>query len=96
MTRKKIYTSENPGYEAVKAYREANKIVRVPLDMPNEEAAALRRYCADHGLTVAGFIRGLIRDAIAAGAAGADPAAGTRGGLAAAGAAESVSSANSK
>ena len=95
MTRKKIYTSENPGYEAVKAYREANKIVRVPLDMPNEEAAVLRRYCADHGLTVAGFIRGLIRDAIAAGAAGSDPAAGTRGGLAAAGAAESVSSANS-
>jgi len=98
VTRKKIYTSENPGYEAVKAYREANKIVRVPLDMPNEEAAALRRYCADHGLTVAGFIRGLIRDAIADGAvgAGADPAAGTRGGLAAAGAAGSVSSANSK
>lgn len=88
MTRKKIYTSENPGYEAVKAYREANKIVRVPLDMPNEEAAALRQYCADHGLTVAGFIRGLIRDAIAAGA-------GTRGGLEAAGAAGSVSSANS-
>ena len=93
MTRKKIYTSENPGYEAVKAYREANKIVRVPLDMPNEEAAALRQYCADHSLTVAGFIRGLIRDAIAA---GADPAAGTRGGLAAAGSAGSVSSANFK
>lgn len=71
---------------------------QVKLAMPNEEAAALRRYCADHGLTVAGFIRGLIRDAIAAGAvgAGADPAAGTRGGLAAAGAAESVSSANFK
>ena len=68
MTRKKIYTSDNPGYEAVKAYREANKIVRVPLDMPNDEAAALRQYCADHGLTVTGFIRGLIRDAIAAGA----------------------------
>lgn len=93
MTRKKIYTSDNPGYEAVKAYRETNKIVRVPLDMPNEEAAVLRQYCADHGLTVAGFIRGLIRDAIAA---GADPAAGTRGGLAAAGAAGSASSANSK
>lgn len=89
MTRKKIYTSENPGYEAVKAYREANKIVRVPLDMPNEEAAALRQYCADHGLTVAGFIRGLIRDAITVDA-------GTRGGLEAAGAAGLVSSANSK
>lgn len=68
MTRKKIYTSDKPGYEAVKAYREANKIVRVPLDMPSDEAAALRQYCADHGLSVAGFIRGLIRDAITAGA----------------------------
>lgn len=60
---------------------------QVKLAMPNEEAAALRRYCADHGLTVAGFIRGLIRDAIAA---------GTRGSLSAAGAAGSVSSANFK
>ena len=68
MTRIKKYTSDNPGYEAVKAYREANKIVRVPLDMPSNEAVELRKYCADHGLTVAGFIRGLIRDAI-----GGDP-----------------------
>lgn len=75
MTRKKIYTSDNPRYEAVKAYREAKKIVRVPLDMPSDEADALRTYCTEHGLTVAGFIRGLIREAIA-GAAGA----GTRGG----------------
>ena len=70
MTRKKIYTSDNPRYEAVKAYREAKKIVRVPLDMPSDEADALRTYCTEHGLTVAGFIRGLIREAIA-GAAGA-------------------------
>ncbi|MBQ9662141.1 MAG: hypothetical protein IJV40_03180 [Oscillospiraceae bacterium] len=82
MTRKKMYTSDNPGYEAVKAYRESRKIVRVPLDMPNDEAAALRQYCADHGLTVAGFIRGLIRDAIAAGADLVQ--AGTGGGIEAA------------
>lgn len=37
---------------------------QVKLTMPNDEAAALRQYCLDHGLTVAGFIRGLIRDAI--------------------------------
>ena len=65
------------------AQREANKRYfakswsQVKLSMPNDEAAALRDYCAAHGLTVAGFIRGLIRDAIAAGdpvqAAGADP-----------------------
>lgn len=67
MTRKKIYTSDNPGYEAVKAYRESKKIVRVPLDMPEEEAGALREYCRQRGLTVAGFIRELIRSAIAAG-----------------------------
>ncbi|MBQ9662932.1 MAG: hypothetical protein IJV40_07285 [Oscillospiraceae bacterium] len=41
---------------------------QVKLSMPNDEAAALRQYCVDHGLTVAGFIRGLVRDAIAAGA----------------------------
>lgn len=44
---------------------------QIKLSMPNEEADALRAYCAEHGLTVAGFIRGLIRDAIG----------GTRGGL---------------
>lgn len=49
----------------MKAYKESKKIVRVPLDMPNDEADALRAFCSDHGLTVAGFIRGLIRDAIA-------------------------------
>ena len=32
--------------------------------MPNKEADALRQYCKDHGLPVAGFIRQLIRDAI--------------------------------
>lgn len=44
----------------------AENYTRIALSMPNNEAAALRQYCADHGLTVAGFIRGLIRDAIAA------------------------------
>lgn len=66
VTRKKIYNSDNPGYEAVKAYKETRNIVRVPLDMPESEAAILRQYCKDKGLTVAGFIRGLIREAIAA------------------------------
>ena len=51
-----------------KAQRKANdKYIsdhysRVALSMPNDEAAALRQYCSDHGRTVAGFIRGLIRD----------------------------------
>ena len=44
---------------------------QVKLSMPNDEAAALRQYCSDHGLTVAGLIRGLVRDAIAADPAGA-------------------------
>lgn len=66
MTRKKIYTTDKPGYEAVKAYREANRIVRVPLDMPSDEAGALRAYCSERGLSVAGFIRSLIREAIQA------------------------------
>ena len=38
---------------------------QVKLSMPNSEADALRQYCKDHGLPVAGFIRQLIRDAIA-------------------------------
>lgn len=42
---------------------------RVALSMPKEEADVLRAYCAANDLTVAGFIRGLIRDAITAGAA---------------------------
>lgn len=46
----------------------ADKWSQVKLAMPNEEAAALRQYCADHGLTVAGFIRELVRNAIAAAA----------------------------
>lgn len=45
--------------------------------MPNDEADALRAYCSEHGLAVAGFIRGLIREAISA---DVDPAGGTRGG----------------
>ena len=44
----------------------ADHYSRIALSMPNEEAAALREYCSAHGLTVAGFIRGLIRDAITA------------------------------
>lgn len=58
---------------ASEAQRKANKkyfaenYSQVKLSMPNDEAAALRQYCSDHGLTVAGFIRGLVRDAIAAG-----------------------------
>lgn len=37
---------------------------QVKLSMPKEEAEALERYCAEHGLTKAGFIRQLIREAI--------------------------------
>ena len=37
---------------------------RIALSMPNEEAAALREYCTEHGLTISGFIRGLIKEAI--------------------------------
>lgn len=65
---------------------------QVKLSMPNREAAELRQYCSDHGLTVAGFIRGLIHDAIESGSipawlpgsAGADHAQavpGTGGGV---------------
>ncbi len=39
---------------------------RVALSMPKEEAAALRQYCDEHGVPVAGFIRQLIKDAISA------------------------------
>lgn len=39
---------------------------RVALSMPKDEAAALDKYCKRHGLTKAGFIRQLIKDAIAA------------------------------
>lgn len=58
---------------ASEAQRKANKKYfaenyrQVKLAMPNDEADALRQYCKNHGLTVAGFIRGLVRDAIAAG-----------------------------
>ena len=37
---------------------------QVKLSMPKEEAEALERYCAEHGLTKAGFIRQLIKEAI--------------------------------
>ncbi len=40
---------------------------QIKLSMPNSEADALRQYCKDHGLTVAGFIRQLIKDAISSG-----------------------------
>ena len=50
----------------------AGHYTRIALSMPNEEAAALRDYCKARGLKVAGFIRGLIRDKIAADSA-ADP-----------------------
>lgn len=50
--------------------REANKRyfakswTQIKLSMPNNEAEALRAYCADRGIAVAGFIRKLIRNAI--------------------------------
>lgn len=69
------------------AQRKANKKYfdkawsQVKLSMPNDEADALRQYCSAHGLTVAGFIRGLIRDAIAADPVQASPAAGAGQGI---------------
>lgn len=63
---------------ATESQRKANKkyfaenYTQVKLAMTKEEAAALRDYCKAHGLKVAGFIRGLIRDKIAADSA-ADP-----------------------
>ena len=39
---------------------------QVRLSMPNAEAEALERYCALHGVSKAGFIRSLIREAIQA------------------------------
>lgn len=66
---------------------------RVPLDLQLSDYEELKQAAEAAGLSVNGFIKAAIKAAIAA---GADPAAGTRGGLAAAGAAESASSANSK
>ncbi len=43
---------------------------RVALSMPKDEAAALDAFCKRHGLTKAGCIRQLIKDAIAADAPG--------------------------
>ncbi len=40
---------------------------RIALSMPNEEATALREYCAAHELSISGFIRGLIKEAIGGG-----------------------------
>lgn len=37
---------------------------RIALSMSNEEAAALRKYCTEHNLSLSGFIRGLIKEAI--------------------------------
>ena len=79
MPRKKIYTTDKPGYEAVKAYRESKQIVRVPLDMTEEDATALREFCRVHDLSVAGFIRDLVREAIAAADPGQTPPVGGTG-----------------
>lgn len=35
---------------------------QVKLSMPKEEAEALDRYCTEHGLTKAGFIRQAIKE----------------------------------
>lgn len=48
----------------------ADNYKRVALSMPKQEAEALEEYCKRHDLTKAGFIRQLIKDAIAADAAG--------------------------
>lgn len=37
---------------------------QVRLSMPNAEAEALRAYCSKHNLSIAGFIRSLIKAAI--------------------------------
>ena len=34
---------------------------QIKLSLPNAEAVALRQYCTEHGYSVAGFIRGLIK-----------------------------------
>ena len=70
----------------------ASHLKRVPLDLKLSDYEELKQAAAAAGLSVNGFIKAAIKAAIAA---GADPAAGTRGDLAAAGAAESASSANS-
>lgn len=50
-------------------YRANNKYIKnnykqVKLSMPYTEADALSKYCEENNLTIAGFIRGLIKDAI--------------------------------
>ena len=42
----------------------AKNMKRVPLDLRNEEYDALKEYCFERNLTVNGFIRDLIREAI--------------------------------
>ena len=37
---------------------------QVKLSMPNDEAEALEKYCTEHGLTKAGFIRTAIKEKI--------------------------------
>lgn len=44
----------------------AENYTRVALSMPNSEAQVLREYCAARNLSVAGFIRRVVSEAIAA------------------------------
>lgn len=52
---------------------------RVALSMPNAEAQALREYCAAHKLTVAGFIRRAIIEAMERESAGMPESQAPRG-----------------
>lgn len=65
---------------------------RIALSMPNKEADDLREYCRVHGLTVAGFIRDLVREAIVA----ADPVQAPPEGCSGAAAGGGVTSPNTR
>lgn len=62
-------SEEGKTFKDTAKYRANNKYIQnnykqVKLSMPYTEADALNYFCETHGLKVAGFIRGLIKDAI--------------------------------
>ena len=64
MPRTKKYDSDNPNYEAVKAYKEKRCIKRVPLDMPENDLEELKQFATSHGESLNGFIKAAIKERI--------------------------------
>lgn len=66
MPREKKYVNDDQRkaaqFEAVKRYKDAKKIKRVPLDMPEDELESLKKFCSDHGESVTSFIKAAIQE----------------------------------